>query len=454
MVDFISQNRVPKRDSSFLSMLMGSKCQEVQGGIYGRIFTEKNFAKDWNSIYVHPSELDYGISEKGMRKIVSPTLIMASHCSMMAFVLASEENPVFICSGFKRTQNLGYTLLFRLKPGLCPDYIFYMSKYDSWTSISHSIDEIGGFFGCSWKDVGAVVDDIDLNVITAEDVFYNGRNAIIAQKEVPSVPAQEQRVADAKAMEKMLKEKMSEKERKFKQKEWLNEAHIRNSKHRLSNEVMPIRMSIERLQNFFEKHPDGVNLSDVIGEITNQSVKDLLEDLSCSVKNIEIEIENLTKSEQAGEPEQELNVAHMLSVYFDKIASKYPISFNVEKIGFEKELIIKISPKAFMELLDNIVGNAVRHGFIGNRNDYLLQVSIDVTDNRMCEIAIANNGEPMSERARETFFEQGSFAGQTGHTGIGGYRIYDICDKAGGKVMNPYSKQGFPVVICVKFPLV
>lgn len=456
MVDFISQNRVPKRDSSFLSMLMGSKCQEVQGGIYGRIFTEKNFAKDWNSIYVHPSELDYGISENGMRKIVSPTLVMASHSSMMAFVLASEEDPVFICSGFKRTQNLGYILLFGLRPSLDPDYVFYMSKYDSWTSISHGIGEIGGFWGDSWKDVGVVFDDglDDLGAITAESVFRSANIALIAPIEVPPISVQKQRIADAMAMEKMLQEKMAEKERKFQQKEWLNEAHIRNSKHRLSNEVMPIRMSIERLQNFFEKHPDGVNLSDVIGEMTNQSVKDLLEDLSCSVKNIEIEIENLTKSEQAGEPEQELNVAHSLSIYFDKIASKYPISFNVEKIGFEKELNIKISPKAFMELLDNIVGNAVRHGFIGNRNDYLLQVSIDVTDNGMCEIAIANNGEPMSERARETFFEQGSFAGPTGHTGIGGYRIYDICDKAGGEVMNPYSKQGFPVVICVKFPLV
>lgn len=49
----------------------------------------------------------------------------------------------------------------------------------------------------------------------------------------------------------MLQEKMAEKERKFQQKEWLNEAHIRNSKHRLSNEVMPMRMAIERLQSFF-----------------------------------------------------------------------------------------------------------------------------------------------------------------------------------------------------------
>lgn len=132
----------------------------------------------------------------------------------------------------------------------------------------------------------------------------------------------------------------------------------------------------------------------------------MLEGLLHSVGNIETEIENLTKSEQAGVPEQILNVVSSLNDYFDRIASKYPASFNIEKIGFEKDLNIKISPKEFMELLDNIVGNAVRHGFIGNRKDYLLQIAIEATDDNMCEIAIANNGEPMSERARTTFLNK------------------------------------------------
>ena len=139
-------------------------------------------------------------------------------------------------------------------------------------------------------------------------------------------------------------------------------------------------MAVERLQHFLKEHPDGIKSSDIIGEITKQSVDDLLVDLACSVKNVETEIENLTKSEQAGEPEQTLNVALALDDYLDRIAPKYTTPFNIEKVGFEKGLNIKISPKAFTELIDNIVGNAVRHGFIGNRNDYLLQVSIEATN--------------------------------------------------------------------------
>lgn len=458
MNDFMFQGSV--QNAKLSSMLIYSQYQNVRDEISGKIFQEKNFSKDWDSIYVHPSELDNGMSKKGMRKITAPTLILASHSSKMAFVLASEDEPVFVCSGFMRTKTIGYTLLFELNPGILPDYLFYLSKYESWVGISKRIDtedkykDIYGDLGTSgWKNVGEVfADGVITDYTTAENVFKNG--VYESSINIPSIPVQKQRIADAIAMEKMLQEKMAEKERKFQQKEWLNEAHIRNSKHRLSHEVMPMRMAIERLQSFFLKHSEGVKLSDIIGEKTKQSVNDLLEGLLYSVGNIETEIENLTKSEQPGEPEQILNVVSSLNDYFDRIASKYPASFNIERIGFEKDLNIKISPKAFMELLDNIVGNAVRHGFIGNRKDYLLQVAIEATDDNMCEIAIANNGEPMSERARATFFEQGSFAGPTGHTGIGGHRIYDICDKAGGEAMPPYSKEGFPVVICVKFPLV
>lgn len=460
MTDFLSQDALQVQNTKFSSMLLKNEYLNVPNEVQGRIFQETDFAKDWDSIYVHPSDLEYGKSEKGMRKLTTPTLIIASHSPMIAFVLASDEDPVFICSEHKRTQTIGYTLAFRLNPCLLPDYLFYMSKYDSWIEVSKSIDiedeykKVYGDLGKdSWSNVGRVFSDgIITCVTTAEKVFLD--RLANSPLNIPSVIMQKQRIADAKSMEKILQEKMAEKERKFQQKEWLNEAHIRNSKHRLSNEVMPIGMAIERLQSFFLKHPDGVKPTDIIGKLTKQSINDLLEGLFRSVKNIEIEIENLTKSEQAGEPEQKLNVAHSLNDLLNKLASKYPVSFNIEKIGFDKELNIKISPKAFMELFDNIINNAVRHGFIGNRTDYLLQISIRATDDRMCEIAVANNGEPMSERARATFFEQGSFAGPTGHTGIGGYRIYDICDKAGGEAIVPYSKKGFAVVICVKFPLV
>lgn len=70
MNDFMFQGSV--QNAKLSSMLIYSQYQNVCDEISGKIFQEKNFSKDWDSIYVHPSELDNGMSKKGMRKITTP----------------------------------------------------------------------------------------------------------------------------------------------------------------------------------------------------------------------------------------------------------------------------------------------------------------------------------------------------------------------------------------------
>lgn len=454
-----SQGYMKEQNSLFSSVLMSSTSQMVKEETNGKIFQLDDFAKDWNSIYVYPSHLDSGIVTKGMRKVTKPTLVLASHKSSMAFIMASNENPIFLFSSFQRINSFGYILLFELKPQILPDYIYYMGKYDSWLRITKEIDEWDKYRNVysdnifwGWKDVGTCsFDGISENRLKSEDVFFS--SMLDYKIFVPTLSVQKQRIDDAKSIEKTFHDKIAEDKRKFEQKEWLNEAHIRNSKHRLSNEIMPLQMAVERLYKFFQNNSDGVKLSDIIGKSTNQNVDSLLNDMLISVDNIGHEIESLTKTENIGDSEQIINVSKFLSDYCDTVETKYVHLFKVEKIGFDACCQIKISPKSFLELLDNVVGNAVRHGFIKKTNDYLIQMSIEVLDDKICQISIANNGEPMWERAKSTYFEQGSFAGPTGHTGIGGYRIFEICNKANGEVLAPYSKKDFPVVISMKFPI-
>lgn len=457
-----SQSCMKEHNFFFLSVLMGSTSQVVKEETQGKIFQLNNFAKDWDSIYVYPSHLDYGNVTKGMRKVTRPTLVLASHKSSMAFIMASEENPIYVSSSFQRINPFGYTLLFELKPQIFPDYVYYLGKYDSWVKIAKRIDEWDKYRGvhdgvfCGWKDVGTCsFDGISENVLKSEDVFCSGMSDLSENCiSIPLQSVQKQRIDDAKSIEKFFYEKLAEDKRKFEQKEWLNEAHIRNSKHRLSNEIMPLQMSVERLYRYFQNSPNGVTLFDIIGQSTKQSVDSLLKDMLISIDNIGKEIECLTKTEKIGESEQIINISEFLRDYCDAIESKYVQLFKIEKVGFDVCCRIKISQKSFLELLDNVVGNAVRHGFVQKRNDYLIQISVEILDDKMCQVSIANNGEPMWERAKTTYFEQGSFVGPTGHTGIGGYRVFEICDKAKGEVLAPYSKENFPVVISVKFPMV
>lgn len=438
-----------------------SRYEVLKEEAQGRIFQERNFAKEWESIFVSPTELEEGLAHKGMRKITNPTLVLTSHSSSMAFVLASEESPVFICSKRTYKEPYGYTMLLDIHLGkLLPEYVYYLSKYEPWRKVSERIDyydklEDPNYEGWNWKpNVGCIFDpvygSVEVGNQSIEEVFLGQWH-----KNIPTLSMQKQRISDAQSIEKHLQKKMFEKEQKFLEKEWLNEAHIRNSKHRLSNEIMPLRMAVERLRDYMLKNPSGgIKSTDIIGKATSQTVADLLEDLLTSIKNIETGIDNLTKSEHMGEGAEVIDVSNFLNNYIERIVSKYSLSVQIEKIGFESNLRIEISPQTFIELLDNIVNNAFRHGFTEERNDYILQFVIELTNENMCKISIANNGAPMSERAHNTFFEQGSFAGPTGHTGIGGFRIYDICDKAQGRALPPYSKEGFSVVISVEFPLV
>ena len=65
-------------------------------GDYGHVFTPDYFASDWDSIYVNPSDLKLESVSKGMRKLVAPTLLITSEKAQMAYILASEDEPVYI----------------------------------------------------------------------------------------------------------------------------------------------------------------------------------------------------------------------------------------------------------------------------------------------------------------------------------------------------------------------
>lgn len=444
-------------DSQMVSIrkcLNWTKWVELNEPENGFIFTDEYLASNWDDIDVYPEVLPKGVAQKGMRKVTSPVLLLKSHSPKMAFILATEMSPVYFCSHLKHTKEDGYTMLFGLMPNVWPEYFFYMSKYNSWCKISHHIDRAAEYeLGMGFREVGHwYFDGSEEWETDAETVFLNG---IRPEDIIPSLSVQHQQINDAKIMEKVIIDRMLEKERKFQQKEWLNETHIRNSKHRLSNEVMPAQMAVERLERFLINSSEGIKLSSIIGRATRQTVGDLLNNLKTSIQNIEVEINNLTKSETAGEQLETLEVEHFVREYCENLASRFSRHFRVDVDCKDKGLKIQISCKPFMELLDNVFTNAVRHGFTDDtRKDYKVLITLSKTDKGFCKIDIANNGNPISERGRNEYFVRGSFAGETGHTGIGGARVFEICEEFNGKAIEPYSVEGFPVVISVEFPIV
>lgn len=128
-------------------------------------------------------------------------------------------------------------------------------------------------------------------------------------------------------MEKVIFDKMSEKERKFQQKEWLNEAHIRNCKHRLSNDILPIHMDVDRLGKFIAASTDGVKLSSIIGLATQQTVENLLKGLTDSIHKIEKDIKELTEIKSDGEQPEILEVELLVRKYCNEFTARHNSRF-------------------------------------------------------------------------------------------------------------------------------
>ena len=70
---------------------------EKFGETKGKVFTADNFAKDWDSIYVVPSELSDGIvNDKAFHKVNRKALVLDMKNPRMAYVLANQDDPVFV----------------------------------------------------------------------------------------------------------------------------------------------------------------------------------------------------------------------------------------------------------------------------------------------------------------------------------------------------------------------
>lgn len=181
------------------NILLNADAEEVKIYTVGKVFTPDFFAKDWNSIYVHPNLLLDLEVEAGMRKLTAPTLVITTHSNKMAFILASEKLPVYIPNTYYRDSN-GYLLAVKLAPVVTPEYMFYMCKYAQWARfIARSTEEDSYGYGLDWKSVG-ISGDVDPE--TGKNFEYRPLDYIRQVGEDWSVPSNQDQEAIVEAAKK------------------------------------------------------------------------------------------------------------------------------------------------------------------------------------------------------------------------------------------------------------
>lgn len=187
------------------NILLDAHWQRGEEGIHGALFSTDYFAKDWDSIYVRQQDLITGVIEKNMRKLVEPTLVITQKKAKMAFVLASENAPVYLHYEFKQDKEYGYIMAFRLAPIISEEYVFYMCQYDIWTRfLGNNITTQDYGIGQSWHKVSpccGVDPETGRDIVCcAENVVRSVTNSI----EIPSLLIQQERIDAAKVQAKKI----------------------------------------------------------------------------------------------------------------------------------------------------------------------------------------------------------------------------------------------------------
>jgi len=219
---------------------------------------------------------------------------------------------------------------------------------------------------------------------------------------------------------------------------------ISNFKHDFMGNLERISSGLSVLRNFLKEKDESeeiVKLSDPIIEVIDddptETLSEWLERLYTNVKNaintLEHEIEQIKEDRESYHFEVE-NIYHLLRQIKKKYPSNQHYQIRVERgLGVEevKELRALVDKNKFEVAIDNLITNAIKHGFEKKaKKNYLLIFEVDlITEDETTYLMIKykNNGLPLpKDFTFDDFVQRGKKAGKNGRSGIGGDRISRI----------------------------
>ena len=240
--------------------------------------------------------------------------------------------------------------------------------------------------------------------------------------------------------------------------EYERNMHLR--KHALKqvmNEVLP---AARRIANFITSQQGNFSKKSIIAERSQSTLESYVVKLFSNVEKVNSLISALTEETRFNEP-QIIEIDTFIANYLrSKLADNYELTYfghnelldDVAPDISEEPLIgvteqgdpvfvlpspitVYIAPDSLTTVLDNIIANAVKHGFTNpERKDYAIRIEFRnavIDDRDMVEFIVANNGEKLpAGMSADRMFTWGMGSG----TGLGSWQTKNIIEHFGGSI--------------------
>lgn len=233
---------------------------------------------------------------------------------------------------------------------------------------------------------------------------------------------------------------------------------VRMRKHALTQSASSIKATFYALNAYRIRQNGTISDNERITPIKQTTVKDAFEYLSSATKDLLVKLDHIADVEYTFAKPEWINPEEFMESYIEKHENGWvnfkPVvtwakGHNLAKQDLKDlsgEIILHkgepihtmLFPKdALKQVLDNIVSNAISHGFTDRaRHDYQLHFSWE-DDGIALKICIENNGKPIpSDRSTASLLEYGvsTSLDANGHHGIGCNEIDGIMRKYDGNI--------------------
>ena len=252
---------------------------------------------------------------------------------------------------------------------------------------------------------------------------------------------------------------------------------IRLRKHALSQNISAFDSLFSSLNYCMQEHKGRIQAKDQLSPVSPMTVGDAMESLKSQLKVICERVEKLSDEQDYGKCEA-IEPQEFIEGYereHHNVTFKFSHAWeSFEKNSFQRDYFDKktgkllfhkgeslnsawFPKKALKQVLDNIVSNALEHGFTDiTRDDYVIKSSW-TTDGLNMVVRVSNNGTPMpADINTDLVLEYGytTALNERGHGGIGGGEIAEIMHRFGGdvSVVSSPDKQ-FTVTYILRMPL-
>ena len=230
-----------------------------------------------------------------------------------------------------------------------------------------------------------------------------------------------------------------------------------SKKHNIMQHLNNVKSSTNVLRKVLNDNGGILKADQIINPKTGVTVLKRLERLEDSVNNVLYYVENLTNEIEFGQAEL-LNVHTLLGHCVEKGIQNKKFSYiddsDLESFD-EQEPVILVSRRDFEELFNNILENALRHGFIEDKKEYEFRYSVVLSENGV-EVLFKNNGKKFPERMgnKDAYCTRGEKAGVNGQTGEGSWKVCQIAQHFGAElIIIDEPESDFPVGIKLIFEL-